>query len=117
MKILTEITQWNLPYELAGHTYFVSDSKDKAYAYVKSGGTQIEPFKKPYSFGTGGRKFREVANTWGFVPPEPAQATGGTTRQVPGTGGQQYTITEHLGRRTCTCAGFRFRADCRHLML
>ena len=38
MKVLQEITDWNIP----NHIYFTNDSKDKIYAYVKASGKEVE---------------------------------------------------------------------------
>ena len=34
---------------------------------------------------------------------------------VAGSRGQNYTVTEENGRRSCTCVGFGFRHQCKHL--
>ena len=114
MKAFIEITEWDVDYTVPGHTYFVSDSKDKLFAYIKCGSDKIEEFKKPYRFGTTGRKFREVNNTWGFFPREELIHIGETFK-IPGSKGAVHTVTEHLGQWSCSCAGFKFRGQCRHI--
>ena len=34
---------------------------------------------------------------------------------VAGSRGQNYTVTEENGRRSCTCVGYEFRRQCKHL--
>ena len=34
---------------------------------------------------------------------------------VKGSKGNTYTVTEENGRRSCTCVGFEFRHQCKHL--
>jgi uncharacterized Zn finger protein len=34
---------------------------------------------------------------------------------VKGSKGDEYRITEVNGNLSCTCSGFRFRGDCRHV--
>jgi len=34
---------------------------------------------------------------------------------VKGSKGNTYTVTEENGRRSCTCVGFGFRHQCKHL--
>jgi len=34
---------------------------------------------------------------------------------VAGSRGQNYIVTEENGRRSCTCVGFGFRHQCKHL--
>ena len=108
MKILKEITDWEYP----GHTYFVTDAKDKMFAYIKESDTIVEEFKKPISFSTSHRKFKELENTFGYTPPEILPE--GFVKIVLGSKGERYQITEINGVRKCTCAGYRFRGACRH---
>ena len=35
--------------------------------------------------------------------------------QVEGSRGTVYTVTEAQGQRRCTCPGFQFRKDCKHV--
>lgn len=34
---------------------------------------------------------------------------------VKGSKGNTYTVTEENGRRSCTCVGYEFRRQCKHL--
>jgi hypothetical protein len=116
MKTITEITEWNLDYKIPGHTYFVSDSKDKAFAYVKAGSNTIEEFNKPYRFSTTGRKFQEVNNTWGFFPREELVLVGETFR-VPGSRGAVYTVTNDRGAWSCSCPSAKWqKSECKHIV-
>ena len=91
---------------------FVNDSKDKMFAYVAVGSVKVQEFAKPIKFSVSRRKFREVANTWGYtVDEQPA----GRTWTVAGSKGSEYVVTELDGVKTCTCPGFKFRGNCRHI--
>jgi hypothetical protein len=115
MKTITEITEWNLDYTIPGHTYFVSDSKDKAFAYIKAGSNTIEEFNKPYRFSTSGRRFKEVNNTWGFFPKEELILIGETFK-VPGSRGAVYTVNNDRGAWTCTCPASKWsKGECKHI--
>lgn len=35
---------------------------------------------------------------------------------VAGSKGNTYTVTEENGRRSCTCPGYQFRRQCKHLL-
>lgn len=35
--------------------------------------------------------------------------------QVQGSRGAVYTVTQRGGHKTCTCPGFQFRKDCKHV--
>ena len=108
MKVLQEITDWNTP----NHVYFTNDSKDKIYAYIKASSKQVERFKVPMKFKTSGRKFREISNTFGYtVDDQPP----GRTWTVAGSRGDSYTVSENAGEWACTCAGFKFRLECKHV--
>ena len=110
MKVLLETTEWDT--KTSNHVYFLDDSKSKMFAYVKFGSGEPFKFKNPIRIDTRGRKFREVPNTWGFdIKEKPV----GRTWQVTGSKGDVYTVTEDAGTLTCSCSGFKFRGQCRHL--
>ena len=110
MKAFLEITKWDCP--AVNHVYFMDDAKSKAYAYAKFAQTELFEFKSPLKIDTRGRKFQEVADTWGFAPRGESPSK---SRIVTGSRGNQYTVTEVDGLHTCTCSGFHFRGQCRHI--
>jgi hypothetical protein len=112
MKIIEEITEWDTEYAVPNHVYFVNDSKYKMFAYVASGSLKVQEFKKPIKFSVIRRKFREVENILGYTVDEPA---AGQTWTVAGSKGAEYVVTELAGVRRCTCSGFKFRGNCRHI--
>jgi hypothetical protein len=66
MKVFQETTDWGNA-SAVNHIYFLSDSKDKMYAYINKEGC-IDEVKTPYRFHVRGRKFKEIPNRWGFKP-------------------------------------------------
>ena len=46
MKTIQEITEWDVP----NHVYFVTDAKDKMFAYVKQSTGEIKEFNQPLPF-------------------------------------------------------------------
>jgi hypothetical protein len=114
MKVIEETTEWDVEYAVPNHVYFVNDSRDKMFAYVAVGSMQVQEFKRPIKFSVSRRKFKEVENRWGYAIPE-AVKPAGQTWQVTGSKGAEYTVTELDGVRSCTCSGFRFRGNCRHI--
>jgi len=115
MKAFQEITEWDCEFAVPNHVYFLSDSKDKMYGYVKAGTGKIQEMTTPYRFKASGRKFREVVNTWGFSPKEELVPTG-ETHQVPGSKGAVYTVTNDRGSWTCTCPAAKWQAgECKHI--
>jgi len=113
MKIIEEITEWDTEYAVPNHVYFVNDSKDKMFAYVAVGSVCVKEFAKPIKFSVSRRKFKEVANTWGYQEPEVAKPAG-RAWTIVGSKGAEYVITELDGAKTCNCPGFRFRGACKH---
>ena len=113
MKVIEEITEWDTEYAVPNHVYFVNDSRDKMFAYVAVGSVKVQEFVKPIKFSVSRRKFREVANTWGYSVDE--QPTG-RTWQVAGSRGAVYTVTNDRGSWTCTCPASKWQAgECKHI--
>jgi hypothetical protein len=116
MKAFQEITEWSTDFVMPNHVYFLSDSKDKMYGYVKSSTGEIQEMSTPYRFRASGRKFKEVPNTWGFSPKEELILTGETHR-VAGSKGAVYTVTNDRGSWTCTCPSAKWqKAECKHIV-
>ena len=115
MKAFQEITEWDTDFVMPNHVYFLNDSKDKMYGYVKSTTGEIQEMSTPYRFKVSGRKFREVINTWGFSPKEEAVLVGETHR-VAGSRGAVYTVTNDRGSWTCTCPASKWqKGECKHI--
>ena len=112
MKVLKEVTQWDTP----NHTYFTNDSRDKIYAYIKSGGIQVEQFKKPIKFSVSHRKFKEIDNTFDYSIEETVPELPGKEYRVPGSANNVYVVREHLGDWTCTCPASKWqKGPCKHI--
>jgi len=111
MKTLLETTEWSDGANI-NHVYFMDDSKSKMFAYVKFGEGKPIRFKNPIRIDIRGRKFKDVPNTWKFdIKEEPE----GRVWVVKGSKGDEYRVTEVNGNYSCTCSGFRFRGECRHV--
>ena len=111
MKWFAETTEWKgiAP----NHVYLLDDAKSKMFAYVPAGSDQLTVFKAPIRIDVRGRKFK--VNTVQFKTdirlPEPQ----GRVWEVKGSKGDVYKVTEVRGQFSCTCSGFRFRGDCKHI--
>ena len=116
MKVFQETTEWDTEFRMPNHVYFLSDSKDKMYAYVNKAGV-VETVRTPYKFKASGRKFKEVPNTWGYeVAEEVAVETTGKEYRVPGSKGSVYTVTNDAGAWSCTCPASKWqKGDCKHI--
>lgn len=110
MKTLLETTQW--AGSVPNHVYFVNDSRDRMFGYVPAATGAAVKFSAPIKFETRGRRFQAVPNQWAF-----SVAADSTTRSwtVTGSRGDTYTVSDQDGVLSCSCAGFQFRAACRHL--
>jgi hypothetical protein len=116
MKVFQEITDWGNS-KAVNHIYFLSDAKDKMYAYVNLEG-RVDEVKTPYRFHVRGRKFKEIPNRWGFVPRDEIEIeeSAGRQYQVPGSKGAIYTVTDDNGSWTCTCPAAKWqRGECKHI--
>lgn len=109
MKFFQEITSGDL---YPNHVYLLSDTREFMYGYVPQGTGQLTQFKSRYQFGVKGRKFREVANTFGYA--EAPLLVTQNRWEVQGSGGNRYVIERVAGQLTCTCNGFTFRGKCKH---
>ena len=94
------------------HIYFTDDSKSKMFAYVKAGSNSVFKFSKPLPMDARKRQFREIPDTFGFSAPEP---TAEKTWTIQGSKGDTYVVTLEENVYNCTCSGFKFRGDCRHI--
>jgi len=109
MRFYRETTAWdgNVP----NHTYLLSTDKSRMYGYMKSGTTETTVFKKPYRFDVRYRTFQEVpelgeidldqvkSQQWKFI----------------GSKGDTYVVQKIEDMLQCTCPGFTFRGDCKHV--
>ena len=110
MKWYSETTEYSDG--IANGTYLLDDGKTKLYAYVSPGATEPKQFKNPIKIDTRGRKFVESSTQYKIVTKEEPE---GRVWEVQGSKGDVYRVTEVNGYLTCTCSGFRFRGDCKHI--
>ena len=111
MKWFTETTDYKD--STPNGVYLLDDSKTKMYAFRPFGTGTIKVFRNPIRIDLRGRKF--VINSVQFktelTEPEPE----GRVIEVTGSKGDVYKVTELNGNYSCTCSGFRFRGDCKHV--
>ena len=92
--------------------YLLDDSKSKMYAFRSKNGV-IKTFQHPIRIDIRGRKFvlNKVQFRTDVKEPEPE----GRSWTVTGSKGDVYRITDVNGNLSCTCSGFKFRGQCRHV--
>ena len=110
LKWFAETTEYkdNIPTGI----YLLDDSKNKMYAFRPNTG-EIKVFKKPIRIDIRKRKF--VVNPVQFKVNVKAEEPEGRVWVVNGSKGNQYRVTETNGNYSCTCSGFKFRGNCRHV--
>ena len=92
--------------------YLLDDAKTKMYAFRPASG-EIKTFRNPIRIDLRGRKF--VINPVQFETRLQEEEPEGRFWVVKGSKGDEYKITELNGNLACTCSGFRFRGQCRHV--
>jgi len=110
MKFFKETTQdWSNP--TPNHTYLLNNDKSKMYGYIKSRSGDTFTFKQPIKFDVRRRTFVEVKEL-GEINLEEAQ---GETWKVDGSKGNFYVVQKIDNVYNCTCSGFKFRGEYRHI--
>jgi hypothetical protein len=116
MKAFQEITQWDSDFAVPNHVYFLNDSRDKMYGYVRESDGVVQTMRSPYRFHTRGRKFREVKNVWNFGVDDAAEPVRGREYRVVGSNRNVYTVTDDNGAWSCTCPAAKWqKAECKHI--
>ena len=93
--------------------YLLDDSKSKMYAFKPGGKGAIKTFQHPIRIDVRGRKF--VINPVQFKTKIQEPEPEGRVFTVTGSRGDVYKVSELNGSWSCTCSGFRFRGDCKHI--
>jgi hypothetical protein len=93
--------------------YLLDDSKSKMYAFKSRGTEAIKVFKNPIRIDVRGRKF--AINSVQFKIQLKEEEPEGRVIEVTGSKGDVYRVTELNGNYSCTCSGFKFRGDCKHV--
>ena len=105
MIAVREITQWNVEYRQPNHTYLLDG--DKIIAYIKWHEGEPEYLRTPLKLDRRGRKFEELKINPFSVKVESKLI------EFKGSKGNSYFVDPEA--QTCTCPGFTFRGDCKHI--
>jgi len=107
LKFFRETTAWEVP----NHIYLLSTDKSKMYGYIKRGTDMAETFKKPYRFDARGRSF-VVVEELGEIDLDLVKTE---TWKFTGSKNNTYVVQKIDGMLQCTCPGYTFRGDCKHI--
>lgn len=111
MKFYQEITDYGD--KIANGVYLLDDAKAKMYAYVSPNDGVVKTFNRPIGISTKGRKFKVVANTYNYTIPE--EIAENPRWEVAGSKGNTYFVEKTNNGLACTCSGFKFRGECKHV--
>lgn len=108
MEAVREVTVWKESYQ-PNHDYLLDG--DRVVAYRPWGTGPIQTLSGKLKIDRRGRKFVKLdPNPFaGFEQPEKEPMVV----EVKGSKGQVYRV--NVEERTCTCPGFTFRGDCKHI--
>ena len=106
---MLETTTWTDGFgQNCNHVYVMNDSMTQAVAYVPIGTKKLFKFKTPLKIDTRGRTFVELEEGQPAAP-DPDVIT------VEGSKGQRYFLSKAEDYWVCTCPGFKFRGQCKHV--
>lgn len=106
MILFKETTDWG-KHDVPNHTYILNDSKTSCVGYIKVGKRKPFIFSKPIIFFPKNRTFKKVG--------EYKEKSEFKTWKIPGSKGNVYTVSESENGLTCSCPGFVFRGNCKHI--
>lgn len=111
MKFYQETTDYGD--KIANGVYLLDDAKAKMYAYVSPVDGTVKTFNRPIGISTKGRKFKVVENTYNYTIPE--EIAENPRWEVAGSKGNTYFVEKTNNGLACTCSGFKFRGECKHV--
>ena len=111
MKWFAETTDWKDT--VPNGIYLLDDGKSKMYAFRPFGTGTIKVFKNPIRIDMRGRKF--MVNPVQFKTKLKEDEPEGRVFTVTGSKGDKYIVNEVRGSWSCTCSGFKFRGECKHI--
>jgi hypothetical protein len=110
MKFYKETTKdWAAP--TPNHVYLLSTDKSKMYGYIKAGTEEVTVVKKAYPFDARRRTFVEVPEL-GEIDLDQVK---GERWEFVGSKGDKYVVQKIDNVLQCTCPGYKYRGECKHV--
>lgn len=108
MIIVQETTNWDTP----NHAYILDDSRSHMHGYSVGGREPLQMFKAPIGFSTRGRTFQFISNYAGetieYIPQQ-------VVVDISGSKGSIYKVVLKDNGDACSCPGFKYRSECKHI--
>lgn len=112
-EILKEVTDWNSTCQ-PNHTYLLSDS-GRIIAYAPWHGDEVVTLKSGMKIDKRYRKFVKTTHS-GLAKLLPKQqAEVGVRKFNVKSKEKEYTVSVKGSNYSCTCTGFSFRGQCKHI--
>ena len=109
MEAVRETTVWTgVDYRTPNHDYLLDG--DTVVAYRPWGTAEIRVLKGKIKIDRRGRKFERLEPNPFKIPENAAE---NATVEVKGSKGAVYRVD--VEAKTCTCPGFTFRGNCKHV--
>ena len=106
MEAVREVTVWKGMTRQPNHIYLLDG--DRVKAYIKFGEGPVEWLSGKIKIDRRGRKFQKVDIGLFDVKEQKSSII-----EVKGSKGNSYFINPEA--ETCTCPGFTFRGECKHI--
>jgi SWIM zinc finger len=107
-----ETTIWADGSTSINHTYLLEG--DRMIAYMRSQTSVPFYFRTPIPIDRRGRKFERLeTNPFELVASVVEPQTVSELKEIEGSKGAKYYL--NVEARTCTCPGFTYRGDCKHV--
>ena len=107
IEILQETTDWG-KYKVNNGVYHVNSS-GKLVAFQANIDAPVQELNVPSTqFSKARRKFKKIGER-----PDPQTEKDSNIIEVKGSTGKTYIVD--LDKQTCTCPGFTYRGNCKHV--
>lgn len=113
-EILKEVTVWNCDFKQPNHTYLLGDS-GRIIAYAPWHGDEIVVIKSGMKIDKRYRKFVKTTHPGLFKLSTKQKTEPGVRTFNVKSKDKNYTVSVKGSNYSCTCTGFSFRGQCKHI--
>ena len=105
IRILRETTGTKDGFTYHPHIYYVNDADKLVWFQVGDYSRGLDKYRVPKKFFRTGRKFEKIGEIEEEIP--------ANIVEVAGSKGSKYQVD--VDEQTCTCPGYKFRGQCKHI--